>query len=130
MRKIICLLLCAVIVLSLSSCSEEANNSHVALQISFGQVTYDGNYAFSTVTINAMPTGDYKFENAYVIPTISCKNGWQHKKGIYEPYYIYLDKDGYGEITLVAFRNTNEVGYLLPQWAIKIDDYSVGGKVR
>ena len=128
MRKIICLLLCAVIVLSLSSCSEDANNAHVALQISFGQVTYYGNYEFSTVTINVMPTGDYKFESAYVRPTLSCKDGW--KCTSYDPYYIYLDKDGYGEITLVAFRNTNEVGYLLPQWAIKIDDYNVVGKVR
>ena len=134
MRKIICLLLCFVIALSLSSCGKEKlSEEHIALQMSYGPLYVLNDAVCSSITIAAVPRGDYLFESASVSFDVDCNKDWfcVQSRNYWNDFTIYIDKNGFGEITIVL-ANNKETSLTLPQSGdtISLTGISYHGTVR
>ncbi len=128
MKKIICLLLCAIICLCCVSCEKKIStdnmDDYVFIEISFGEITHEFNttkltdetyYITCAATIIVKPRADYSFENASINLKLEIPAPWKiaHVASQMEKFSpdsfpswqgtINLDKNGYGEKTIFLY---------------------------
>lgn len=124
MKKLLCLIMCAVICFNFASCSEPAAPEKITLtkdnvldyvfiDVYFGEVnvyenetfTYRGKYYLTCVaTISVKPKGDFRFEDASLACNVETDN-WLPSYSAADSYNytIMLDKDGYGEKSIFVY---------------------------